>query len=711
MPASSEKEPWTLLTPIEDLPGVTDLRAAAFRRIDIRCLAHLIAHLPSRHEFEEAESPIGEARVGSLVTVRGEVTDTRPARYGRPRFEAVLLDETGRMDLVWFNMPWMRDRIHPGMRIRVLGRVTRRGPRLQIANPRWEAIPAGSEGPAARGSRYRPIYPASEDLPSWAIEEIIRSVLDRALPLIEDHLPDDYRRERAMPGLAEAYRMIHRPEFEQEINDARRRLVYDELLLLQLGVHMKRAHVRRTLHAPALKWNEAIDAHIRARVPFTLTEGQETVVREIAADLQQPTPANRLIQGDVGSGKTVVALYAMLMAVASRHQAALMAPTELLAEQHAASIMHLLRGSNVRTSLLTGSITGIERERLLASIASGEIDLVIGTHALLTESVSFQSLAVAVIDEQHRFGVHQRARLREKTSDERSAPHTLVMTATPIPRTLALTIFGDLDVSTLRGLPPGRTPIATRVMPPDRAGEVYDFVRKRLDAGEQAYIVAPTIGDDDLTLLDDAPDRPPMRDVRTLLRTLKEGPLAGKRLEAVHGRLSSDARERIMDRYRRGLIDALVATTIIEVGVDVPNATIMVVEQADRFGLAQLHQLRGRVGRGPGRSVCILIPSPEPTPDAEARLNALVSSTDGFFLAEKDLELRGPGEFIGTKQAGAAPFRMAEFPKDMDLLQLARRDASEWIRRSPLLASESERLLRSRLLKAHGESLGLVDVA
>ncbi|MBL8745458.1 MAG: ATP-dependent DNA helicase RecG [Phycisphaerae bacterium] len=702
---------WTLTTPVEELPGVTEIRAAALRRMEIRCLAHLIAHLPSRHQYEEAESAIADITVGRLVTVRGEVTDTRAVRAGRARFEAVLLDETGRIDLCWFNMLFLQDRIHPGSKIRIQGKVNRRGPRLQIINPKWEWIPEGAEGPINRQAHIRPIYPATEDMPSWAFERLITSVIDRALPLIVDHLPDDFRKERALPTLAEAYRLMHQPQTMEDLNNARRRLVYDELLLLQLGVHMKRAHVRRTLHAPALNWNNAIDEHIRARIPFTLTPGQEEVIREIAADLRKPTPANRLIQGDVGAGKTVVALYAMLMAAASRHQAALMAPTELLAEQHYDSVSRLLRGSTLRLALLTGSVTGIDRERMMRGIAQGEIDLVIGTHALLTESVSFHSLAVAVIDEQHRFGVHQRATLRERNADDRSIPHTLVMTATPIPRTLALTIFGDLDISTLRGLPPGRTPIATRIMPAERADEVYAFVRNRLDQGEQAFIVAPTIGDDESLLLPEASPEQGTRDVNSILKTLREGPLKGKRLEAIHGRLNRESRERIMDRFRSGQIDALVATTIIEVGVDVPNATLMVIENADRFGLAQLHQLRGRVGRGKTASVCVCITSAAPTPGAEARLAALAATTDGFAIAEKDLELRGPGDFIGARQAGAAPFRLAEFPKDMDLLLLARRDANLWIERSPLLATDADRLIRSRLMKVHGQSLGLVDVA
>jgi ATP-dependent DNA helicase RecG len=390
----------------------------------------------------------------------------------------------------------------------------------------------------------------------------------------------------------------------------------------------------------------------------------------------------------------------MLMAVASGHQAALMAPTELLAEQHFASITSMLKGGRVSIELLTGSLKAAQKKAIIKRLESGEIDIVIGTHALLTEHVNFKSLAVAVIDEQHRFGVHQRARLRSKSSDRDSSPHILVMTATPIPRTLSLTIFGDLDISTIKGLPPGRKPIATRHMPQARVAEVYEYVGKRLDAGEQAYIVLPVIDESASGL----------KDIESHMKWLSDGPLKGKKLAAMHGRLDRDERDAVMQRFRKGQIDALVATTVIEVGVDVPNATMMVIEHADRFGLAQLHQLRGRVGRSDKKSLCVLIADPV-TDDGKARIEAIVASNDGFQIAEKDLEIRGPGELFGAKQAGIAPFRVAELPGDLKLLQWARRDAEKWIKANPSLAGERDALLRKRLLKAHGEALGLGDVA
>jgi ATP-dependent DNA helicase RecG len=744
----------TLGTPLTEVPTIAPRTAAALARLGPRNVGQLVAYLPMRHERLEAETTIDHLVPETIATARGEITATRVVPHGRkPRFEAVLCDETGRLDLVFFNQTYLRHSIHPGLRLRVQGKPRRRGPTIQMVNPKWDVFRDADHEPVPVGEiRIRPVYPASDELPSRLIERAIATVLPAALPLIDDHLPATYRKKRNLVPLRDAYRMMHAPETEEHAAAARRRLAFDELLMLQLGVCLKRAHLRQTLRAPALRWSAAIDSHIRQRFPFTLTPEQDRVVAEVAADISKATPTNRLLQGDVGSGKTVVALYAMLMAVASGHQAALMAPTELLAEQHHASIAAMLKGSSVRLELLTGTQGGGgERQAALARIAAGDTDIVIGTHALLTESVRFGSLAVAIIDEQHRFGVHQRAILRSKgtpslrareedsrpdpsaaavleiqeksaaeaspvttpgaaaaagasaapaSPDDLLTPHVLVMTATPIPRTMALTLFGDLDVSTLRSLPPGRTPITTRVVGPEKAPEVYAWLRSRIDADDQAYIVVPAIdtgGDEGLV------------DLRSLQSRLEEHELKGVRIAAMHGRLSRDLRETIMAHFRSGDIRTLIATTVIEVGVDVPSATIMVVEHAERFGLAQLHQLRGRVGRGSRKSVCILIGEPA-TPEAQARLKVMAETSDGFALAEKDLEIRGPGEVFGVRQAGLAPLKVADLMRDRELLSLARRDAAAWIDRSPALDRLEESLLRRRLLKAHGAWLGLGDV-
>ncbi len=700
----------SLIMDIAEVPGVGGKLASEFRKLGIRCVADLLLHMPVRYEHEHEEQTIAGAGetvsphhgADANIAIRGEIATCRPGFTKRQPYEATLQDSTGTVQLLWFNAPWMRGKLHPGDTIRVWGQAKRHGDYLQMINPKFAPYEPEEDG-EQRSERFTPIYPASENVTSTMIDKALDGVLMPAIALIDDHLSETYRQELALPELAEAYRMVHRPSGPDDHRGGRRRLAFDELLLLQLGVMMKRHHRREDLKAVPLKLNDAIDKHICARFPFDLTNSQREVIDEIAADLETSRPMNRLLQGDVGSGKTVVALYAMLMAVASEHQAALMAPTELLAEQHFASITTMLEGSNVTIELLTGSLKKSERDAILARLesggGSGGIDILIGTHALLTESVSFHSLAVTVTDEQHRFGVHQRATLRGKTSEPNSSPHMLVMTATPIPRTLSLTVFGDLDISTIRTMPPGRLPIITKFVARSQSDDVYQYVRSRLDANEQAYIVVPVIDESESGL----------KDIRSHFTWLENGHFKGKRIAAVHGRLKRNEREAIMYRFRRGEINALIATTVIEVGVDVPNASIMVIENADRFGLAQLHQLRGRVGRGERKSLCVLIADPA-TDDGRARIEAIVATSDGFEIAEKDLELRGPGELFGTRQSGIAPFRVASLPADIKLLQLARREAKKWITANPTLSGETDALLRKRLLTAHGKSLGLGDV-
>lgn len=698
----------SLTTNIALVPGVGDRRADAFRRLGIRCVADLLLHLPMRYEHELEEQSIGTASgetvspnhgTSANLAVQGEVLSAQSKMGRRPRFEATLFDGTGTMLLTWFNAPWMRSKLHPGMTIRAWGKAKRHGDYLQLINAQWEMINP-QENVQPRAERYRPVYSSNEDLSSAIIEKAVNAVLDDVLTKLDDHLHEGYRDQAALPTLANAYRMVHRPENTDHIASGRRRLAFDELLMLQLGVMLKRRHRHDSLNAPVLKHTAAIEKHIRARFPFTLTEAQDSVIKDMVHDLNRDTPMNRLVQGDVGSGKTVIALYAMLLAVASKQQAALMAPTELLAEQHFASITQMLTGSRVSIELLTGSLKPAQRREIHRRLAEGGIDILIGTHALLTEKVTFKQLAVAVVDEQHRFGVHQRATLRAKSNDPNSSPHVLVMTATPIPRTMSLTVFGDLDISTIRSLPPGRQPIVTKLVGQRKAEEVYTWLAQRVDQGEQAYIVVPVIEESAAGL----------KDVTSHHEWLSNGPLRGKRLAMLHGRIKREQREAIMHQFRQGEIDVLVATTVIEVGVDVPNASIMIIEHADRFGLAQLHQLRGRIGRGSRKSVCVLIADPV-TEDGTARVEAIASMTDGFVIAEKDLEIRGPGELFGSRQSGIAPFRVAEIPRDLELLQMARRDATTWIEDNPRLEGQRDALLKKRLLKAHGKALGLGDVA
>jgi len=696
-----------LTTGVDDLPGIGPRQSQALRAMGIRSAADLIRHFPHRYDHLLGEQSIQAAGVivgphhgaEALVAVRGEVGAVRPGRTRKAPFQATLMDGTGTVQLIWFNAPWMKGRLNPGMQVRASGKAKRHGDYLQLINPRLETIgPDGSLPESGEG--YTPVYPASEDVSSATIQRLMTRVLPHVLPTLDDHLHEGYRRQAAIPALADAYRMIHQPESQEEIDLARRRLALDELLLLQLAVMIKRRHRTMDLQSPALKHSVVIDKRIRARFPFTLTRSQDVVVRDIVADLTQQRPMNRLLQGDVGAGKTAVALYAMLMAVANRQQAALMAPTEILAEQHFQSIQAMLKGGRVRTELLTGSLKPAERRDVHSRLAAGNIDILIGTHALLTETVAFKSLAVVVIDEQHRFGVHQRAQLRAKAADRKTSPHVLVMTATPIPRTLSLTLFGDLDISTIRDLPPGRRKVITRAVASAKAGEVYMYLAERVSKGDQAFIVVPVIDE----------TRAGSTALTTHLKNLQDGALAGKRLGAVHGRMRRDEREEVMEAFRAGKLDAIVATTVIEVGVDVPNASIMVIEQADRFGMSQLHQLRGRIGRGERQSLCVLIADPA-TEDGTARVQTIVGTTNGFVIAEKDMELRGPGELFGARQSGEAPFHMAKFPGDLKLLEMARRDAEVWINENPRLEGPRDALLKKRLLKAHGEMFGLGDVA
>ncbi len=719
-----------LSTPVAELPGVGRRRAALFARLGVERVSDLLRHVPLRYEHEASETPIAALVPETIGSTRGTVTFAQwvPGRGGkvRGRLTATLEDAAGaRLSLTWFNAGYLRDTIRPGLAIRVRGKVTLFRDYPQMVNPKWERLDEPDAAPPA-GERLRPIYPATEDLSSAVIERVVGELLPAVLPALDDPLPEPIRQRLALPELRDACRMVHQPEDHDEAAAARRRLAFNELFLLQLGIALKRAFVERRTRAPALRFSDAIDRHIRVRFPFALTPGQDHAVQRITADLSRTRPMNRLLQGDVGSGKTAVALYAMLLAVANRRQAAMLAPTELLAEQHFLSIRGMLEAANVRVELLTagrGSASA-DRAAVRQRLASGEIDIVVGTQALLSPGVRFRDLALVVIDEQHRFGVLQRAAFRHTARDAegsaagtdvsthasntdatRTVPHHLVMTATPIPRTLSLTVFGDLDVTTIRDRPAGRAPITTRVVVPEKTDEVYNYLRTRLERGEQAYVVVPTI---------DAAGREAARQLRNVhdhVRLLQQKYCRGFRVASVHGRLQRQTRETIMDRFRRGEVHVLVATTVIEVGVDVPNATVMIVEHAERFGLAQLHQLRGRIGRGESnrRSLCVLIAEPT-TDEARRRLEAIAGTTDGFKIAELDLEIRGIGDFFGTRQHGAPPLRVARVPEDLDLLQAARREAAQLIDADHALTDAAHARLRKVLLAQYGEMLGLIDV-
>ena len=703
------------------LSGVGPARLQQLQRLGIRTIADLLRHLPSRYEDHAAEGAIADLVIDNKTvgSARGVVEATRweGGQYGKKgRFLATLKDDTGTLSLVWFNARYLREKIFVGHSMRVQGKCKSFNGYPQMANPKWELVSEDEiENRPAANARLRPVYPTTEGLSPLVIETLIGEALDRVLPALQDPLPESLLSAHNMPVLGQAFRLIHQPDEVDDYKAARRRLAYNELLLLQLGIAMKRAYVAKKQAAPALKSNEALDKHIRERFPFDLTDSQNTVIKEIAADLAREQPMNRLLQGDVGSGKTVIALYAMLLAVAERKQAALMAPTELLAEQHHRSISAMLQGSDVRVRLLTGSQSTAgskQRQDLLDEIATGQVDIVIGTQALVGDAVKFNELAVAVVDEQHRFGVMQRARMREQgDTDEQGrlrVPHHLVMTATPIPRTLSLTVFGDLDVSTIKGKPPGRVPADNRMVGQDKAGEVYGYLKTRLKRGEQAYVVVPAI---DSAEDDAGSNTTGLRSVADTAKMLRRVLGEAYKVVEVHGRLARDEREHVMAQFRSGKAHVLVATTVIEVGVDVPNASVMIIEHAERFGLAQLHQLRGRIGRGASsrRPLCVFIAEPT-TDDALARMDAINSTNDGFKIAELDLEIRGMGDFFGTRQSGMPPLRVAQIPEDLDLLQLAQRDAKAVIDKDWMLMDPDHTLLRKVVYQQYGEALGLIDV-
>jgi len=685
-----------LKMPVQYLRGVGPARAAAFAALGVHTVADLLWHLPFRHELVPRSVPIGALRCAETATVVGTIRRVRVSR-GASRGSVVVdvEDGTGRCRVRWFNSSYLRDKLLVGGVIRFTGRVEDGNGRAAFVNPTYELIEPGADPFAGDRDQFIPVYPATAQLASGAIARCVRAALDVALPHVSETLPEELRERRALPRLATAIARVHHPTSATDVEVARRRLAYDELLVMQLAMQLRRQQRRSARHAPRIVVTPLIDARIRARLPFALTAAQERAVREVSADLASEKPMGRLLQGDVGSGKTAVAVYAALAAIADRAQVAMLLPTEVLAQQTYLRFAQYLAGSRVRSTLLVGGMSRAERADILKRLEHGEIDLAAGTHALLEPDVRFRRLGLVIVDEQHRFGVSQRGRLRRKGT----SPHYLVMTATPIPRTLAMTLYGDLDVSVIDELPPGRTPIATRQVGPserERAA-AWAEVRARLAAGEQAYVVYPLVEESEALELKAATRE---------AETLRAGALAGFRVGLVHGRMRAEEKHRVFEEFRAGRMHALVSTTVIEVGVDVPNATIMVIEHAERYGLAQLHQLRGRVGRGQRPSCCLLMAG---TRGAEAaqRLQIICATTDGFRIAEADLRLRGPGELVGTRQHGLPMFRAANLNDDLELLMQARDDAAGIVRRDPDLKLPAHGALRALVMQGYGAMLGL----
>ncbi len=684
-------------TPAQYVKGVGPVRAEQLAQLGIHTAEDLLLHFPRRFDLRRQTQPMGTLRgEEQSATVAGEVVDVEERTGGRrPWFQCMLQDGSGWVLVKWFHGGYLRGKITPGMHIAVSGKVSVYREHLQFINPSWQSIFEPENTDLSR-DELMPVYPAGANLSSTQIAGVIRGILPEAERLIPEILPGEVLKRRALPPRPGAVAAMHRPEDTEHWEQARRRMAYEECFLMQLGIALNRMRqVSRPAHA--LQRTEEMDRRIRRRFPFPLTDAQNRAVEDIAADVARERPMNRLLQGDVGSGKTVVALYGALLAVANRTQVAIMAPTEILAAQHYRNIQTYLAGSRVRTELLVGGQKEAERRRVLDGLAKGEVDIVVGTHALITEGVRFARLAMVVVDEQHKFGVRQRTGIRSKGF----APHYLVMTATPIPRTLAMTVFGDLDVSVIDELPPGRGRTETRCVGESKLAEVYAFVRDKLAAGQQAYFIYPLVNPSENLELKAAQDA---------YEELARGPLADFRVGLIHGQMPAAKKERVIGEFRDGRVQALVASVVVEVGMDIPAANVMVVLHAERFGLAQLHQLRGRIGRASEDAACILVAEPG-NPMAKQRLEVLTRTSDGFQVAEEDLRIRGPGEIFGTRQHGLPELKVADLVRDFELLREARRDAFELIAGDPALAAPHHQKLRQEMEKLYAGRLELVGGA
>ncbi|HMG01586.1 MAG TPA: ATP-dependent DNA helicase RecG [Edaphobacter sp.] len=763
-----------LSTPVKFVKRVGERVAAALAQRGVETVEDLLYHLPFRYEDRLNPLPIRELKAGAMASIVGEVRGSVLLRTrSMPIFEMTVGQGLDSVKCMWFHGSYLKDKFHAGQMVALYGKLEASrstAGKFKMIQPQFEILPAldspEAEFVSLEVGRIVPVYEFLGGTTAWGakltsrwLRRVVWTLLEELRegePLVPETLPAGLLERLKLPGRLEALRTVHFPEAGTPIPElmsattpGHRRLIFEELFYLELGLELKRRRLRER-EGITFVTGENVRKALKQILPFHPTTAQKRVLGEIAADMRRPQPMRRLLQGDVGSGKTIVAMQAALIAIENGCQAALMAPTEILATQHYLSARKLLAdaisprtGRPYRVTLLTGSLDEAAKREARGRIYRGEADLAIGTHALIEEKVDFDNLGLVIVDEQHRFGVQQRFRLMKKPGpDGRSAePDVLVMTATPIPRTLALTLYGDLETSVIDELPPGRTPIVTRRTTEERAGDVWDFVRKQVASGRQAYIVYPVIegAKDDQPELDFAHDetaqelqepetsakaakkkkaakteklfpKKPLRAASDMYEELRAGALAGLRLGLLHGRLSADDKEVVMRRFQRGEIDVLIATTVIEVGVDVPNATVMVIEHAERFGLAQMHQLRGRVGRGSAKSYCILMTGGRVSEQAEARLDAMVATQNGFELAELDLEQRGPGEFFGTRQAGMPEFRVANLIRDRKVLEQAKVEAARFVERpDPALTAEERDQVWARLKQQWQRRYGLVE--
>ncbi|GAB4169107.1 MAG: ATP-dependent DNA helicase RecG [Roseiflexaceae bacterium] len=712
--------PITLDSPLEQLSNVGKVTAQSFRKLGVRTVRDLLYHFPHRHDDYTKQKKIAELEIGQTETVVAQVVDVRSfgTRSGMQGIEVWVGDESGNLKLVFFRQPWLAKQLAVGMRVVVSGKVDSYQGLRQMTGPEWEPY---TEDELIHAGRLVPVHPLTKGLVERSARSLIKQVVDRAAPMLEDHLPANIRERAGLISLPEAVAQYHFPLDQAQLERAKRRLGFDEFLLIQIGV-LQRKLLWQSERGYSMAFNQRVHEDLLDKLPFDMTGAQVRALEEIFRDMGRPVPMARLLQGDVGSGKTVVAAAAALQAIASGFQVALMAPTEILAEQHYKGLKRMLAkvrvprpeaaapspaehdqrearlreiqqilgmmpeddldGEGVRVALLTGSLGAKDKRKALEAIANGDVDLVIGTHALITESVRYAQLGLVVVDEQHRFGVEQRQRLKEKGFN----PHMLVMTATPIPRTLTLTIYGDLDTSVLDELPPGRQEIRTKWITSSERDKAYKHMRREISKGRQAYVVCPLV---------DESEKVELASAEEMYVKLGSEIFPDLRVTMIHGKMQPREKDAVMVAFRNHEYDIMVATAVIEVGIDVPNATTMVIEGAERFGLAQLHQFRGRVGRGIHQSYCILISDKE-NDITKQRLEAMENTTDGFRLAEIDLQLRGPGEFFGTRQSGTPDLKVAQLA-DTRLLHAANLEAQKILAEDPKLEKPEHAALKAKV--------------